>query len=82
MEGILLQSEEGDYTAYEAIENIEQDILLYSEVTGMCNWLGNAILVFKESLSSGETEVVPFEYNANDLATKGAFRTKFEEPTT
>jgi hypothetical protein len=82
LEGILLQSETGDYTAYETIENVEQDILLYSEVTGMCNWLGAAILIFKESLSSGEVEVVPFEYNANDLATKEAFRTKFEEPTT
>lgn len=80
LEGILLQSEEADYTAVEAIENVEQDILLYSEVTGMCNWLGDALLIFKESLSSGDTEVVPFEYNANDLSTKAAFRTKFEEP--
>ena len=82
LEGILLQSEVADYTAVEAIENTEQDILFYSEVTGMCIFFPNAILVFKEAISSGETETIPFEYDAEDLSTKSAFRTRFAEPTT
>lgn len=80
-EGTLLQSEIADYTAVEAIENIEQDIFVYSEVTGMCIFLPNAILVFNEAVSSGDTEVIPFVYDAEDLATKAAFRDRFQEPT-
>jgi len=81
IEGVLLQSKTADYTAYEAIENIEQDIFLYSEVTGACIFLPEAILVFKEAVSSGDVETVPFEYDAEDLATKAAFRDRFDEPT-
>jgi len=80
LEGILIQSEVGDYTAYETIENIEQDILFYSEVTGMCIFFPEAILVFNESISSGDVETIPFAYDAEDLATKAAFRSRFEEP--
>ena len=82
IEGILLQSAAEDFTAYEAIENIEQDIFIYSEVSEMCIFLPNAILIFKESVSSGDTETVPFEYDAENLATKAAFRDRFAEPTT
>lgn len=81
IEGVLLQSAEGDYTAYEAIENVEQDILIYSEVSEMCIFLPEALLVFKEAVSSGDTETVPFEYDAENLATKAAFRDRFAEPT-
>jgi len=81
LEGVLLQSAEADYDAYEAIENIEQDIFLYSEVSGQCIFLPEAILVFKEAVSSGDIETIPFEYDATDLATKDAFRDRFEEPT-
>ena len=80
LEGVLLQSEDGDYTAYETIENVEQDIFLYSEVTGMCIFYPEAILVFKEAISSGDVETIPFEYDAEDLATKATFRSRFEEP--
>lgn len=80
LEGVLLQTEVADYTAYEAIENIAQDILLYAEVTGKCIFLPNALVFFKESVVSGEVEAVPFEYNAKNLATKAAFRSRFEEP--
>jgi len=82
IEGILLQSAAEDFTAYEAIENIEQDLFFYSEVSGMCIFLPNAILIFNESVSSGDTETVPFEYDAENLATKAAFRDRFEEPLT
>src|SRR3972149_7181934 len=81
LEGILLQSEAADYTAFEAIENIAQDIFIYSEVTGMCIFLPEAILAFSEAVSSGEVETVPFVYDAENLATKAAFRDRFEEPT-
>lgn len=81
LEGVLLQTLEADYDAYEAIENIEQDIFLYSEVTGQCIFLPEAILVFKEAVSSGDVESIPFEYDAEDLATKATFRDRFEEPT-
>jgi hypothetical protein len=81
LEGVLLQSAVADYTAYEAIENIEQDIFIYSEVSEMCIFLPNAILVFKEAVSSGDTETIPFEYDAENLATKAAFRDRFAEPT-
>jgi hypothetical protein len=80
LEGTLLQSEDADYTAYEAIENIDQDIFLYSEVTGMCIFLGNALLVFLEAISSGDVESVPFTYDKTDMATKATFRSRFEEP--
>ena len=81
IEGVLLQTLEADYDAYEAIENIEQDIFIYSEVTGQCIFLPEAILVFNEAVTSGEVETVPFSYDAEDLATKAAFRDRFEEPT-
>lgn len=81
LEGTLLQSTAADYTAYEAIENVDQDILLYSEVTLMCIFLPNALLVFLESISSGDVEAVPFTYDKTDMATKATFRTRFAEPT-
>lgn len=82
LEGILLQSAAADYTAYETIENTEQDVLIYSEVSQMVIFVPNAILIFKEAVSSGDVETVPFEYDAEDLATKDAFRDRFAEPTT
>lgn len=80
LEGILLQSEVADYTAVEVIEDIEQDTLFYSEISRMCIFFPNAILTFKEAVSSGETENIPFEYEAEDLANKATFRTRFDEP--
>jgi hypothetical protein len=80
LEGVLLQTDVADYTAVELIEDIEQDILFYSEISGMCIFFPYAILTFKEAVSSGETENIPFEYEAEDLANKAAFRARFQEP--
>lgn len=82
LEGILLQTEASDYSAYEAIENVLQDIFLYDEVTGRCIFFPNALMVFAEAVVSGEIETVPFRYEATDLPTKAAFRDRFLEPTT
>ena len=79
--GVLLQSEPGDYTAYESIENIKQDILLYAQNEKMCIFVPNALLLFEEAVKSGETETVPFVYEADNVAAKSDFRTRFAEPT-
>lgn len=81
MEGILLQSEPGDYTAYETIEGTAQDILLYSETRGRCVFYPNLVLYFDEQVNSGETESVPFTASVENAATKAAIRTRFAEPT-
>ena len=79
LEGILLQAEVADYTAYEAIEGVAQDVLLYSETTLKCIFYPSALLYFSEAVTSGETESVPFVYDAQNQATKAAFRTRFDE---
>jgi len=80
LKGTLLQSEVDDYTAVEAIENIKQDVLLYSEATGMCIFYPNAILEFQEAVKSGDVEKIPFVYEAENLSAKSDFRTRFAEP--
>ena len=82
LEGTLIETEAANYTYYEAIENAEEDLFLYSEVSEMCIFFANGILVFGENLVSGETENIPFYYEASDLATKAAFRDRFAEPLT
>jgi len=39
-----------------------------------------ALLSFKEEMVSGEVEGIAFEYEAQNLATKLAFRDRFAEP--
>jgi hypothetical protein len=80
LEFILLQSTPTDFTAYEAIEGVSQDLFFYSEVSEMCIFVPTAILSFKESMVSGEIESIPAEWNATNLATKAAFRDRFAEP--
>ena len=80
LEFLLLQTEAADFTAYEAFEGIAQDLFFYSEVSDMCIFIPNAILIFKESVVSGEIESIPVEWNATNLATKAAFRDRFAEP--
>ncbi len=80
-EGILLQSEPGDYTAYETIENVKQDILLYAQSTKQCIFFPNALLAFEEAVTSGETESVPFSFEAENVGSKSDFRTRFAEST-
>lgn len=82
LEFLLNQSEPADYTAYEAIENVSQDVLFYSEVTGVCIWFGAVLLGFNEDITSGEVETVLGVADKKDAATKAAFRTRFAEPTT
>lgn len=82
LEGVLLDTEPANYTYIEAIENVEQDLFLYSEISEVCIFFANGILVFAENLTSGEVENIPFYYEAQDLATKAAFRDRFAEPTT
>lgn len=79
LEGVLLQSGSADYTNYEGIEDIEQDILLVSEEIAI--FFPNAILTFDEGISSGDTEAIPFKYEAENLASKAEFRTRFAVPT-
>lgn len=80
LKGTLLQSEVEDYTAVEAIENKKQDVLLYSEDTGMCIFYPNAILEFQEAVKSGDVEKIPFVYEAENLSSKSDFRTRFKRP--
>jgi len=82
LEFLLLQSLAADYTDYEALEGIAQDLFFYSEVSEMCIFVPNAILTFKESTISGEVQSMQAEWNANNLATKLAFRDRFAEPLT
>jgi len=79
LEGLLLQAEIADYTAYETIEGVKQDVLYYSETTLKCIFYPEALLYFSEAVTSGETETVPYVYNALNLPTKAAFRTRFDE---
>ncbi len=82
LEGILLQAEIVDYTAYEAIDGVPQDILLYSETTEKCIIYLIAKLYFQEAVISGETETVPFTYDKKNIVVKTAFRIRFDEPET
>ena len=82
LEFILLQSLEADYTAYEAIENIAQDIFLYDEVGQKCLFIPNTLLFFAESVVSGDVEAIPAKYEADNKSTKASFRTRFTEPLT
>ncbi len=81
LKGTLLQSEVEDYTAVETIEGKKQDVLLYSEDTGMCIFYPEAILEFQEAVKSGDIEKIPFIYEAENLGSKSDFRTRFKEPT-
>lgn len=79
LEGLLLQSKPADYTAYEAIENTEQDVILVS--SDVCIFLGEAVLDFGEAVVSGEVETVPFKFEKEGMANKSSFRTRFLIPT-
>jgi len=80
LEFTLLQSMEADYTAYEAIENIAQDILIVDETLSRAIYLPNALLFFGESVLSGDIEAVPAKYEAENLSAKSDFRTRFAIP--
>jgi len=79
-EWLLNQSSVADYTSYEAIEGIDQDILLLSENGLVGIFLPAAILTFKEAVTSGEIETIPCEYEAEGLAAKADFRTRYVVP--
>jgi len=80
VEFTLAQSEVADYTAAEAIENVDQDIFLYSEGTGRCIFIPNALLFFGEAVTGGEVEKMPAIYEKT-VSNKADFRTRFSEPT-
>ena len=80
VEFTLGQSLTADYTAYEAIENIAQDLFIYDATSGMCIFIPNALLFFGESVTSGEVERIPAIYEKT-VAAKVDFRTRFDEPT-
>ena len=80
LEFLLLQSMAADYTDYETIEGVAQDLLFFSEVGDMVIFVPNAILSFKESTVSGEIQSMQAEWNATNLGTKLAFRDRFAEP--
>lgn len=82
VEALLLQTEATNYAELEAIENIEQDWLLYAEDAGRVIFFGNAIAAIEEDLTSGETEKMPLKIEKENFANKAAFRTRFAEPTT
>jgi hypothetical protein len=77
LEFLLLQSEISDYNSYEAIEGIEKDVLIYSEVSKMCVLYPSAVLNFNETVSSGETESIAAEYEMEDFTLKSQFRIRF-----
>ena len=81
LEFTLLQSEASDYTAYEAIENLAQDILIADTTNNRAIYIPNALLFFGESVVSGEVEAVPAKYEADNLSAKSDFRTRFAIPT-
>lgn len=80
-ECVLLQSEPADYTSYETIENVEQDLLIYSTANSKAIFVPNAILSFDESVISGETEAVTARYESANVLSKAAFRTRFAIPS-
>lgn len=82
IEGVLLQTQAADFTEYESLENVSQDYLFYSEVSDITIFVPTALLSFKEEMVSGEVEGIAFEWNAQNLATKLAFRDRFAEPLT
>ncbi len=81
LEFTLLQSEKTDYDAYEAIENIAQDILLVDETNLRVLFIPSALLFFGESVVSGDVEAIPAKYEAENLSEKSDFRTRFAIPT-
>lgn len=81
LEGLLNQATVADYTAYEAIEGIEQDLLLVSHQGDVAIFLPNAILTFEEAVEGGGVETVPFKYELEGAAQKSDFRTRFAIPT-
>ena len=80
LEGVLLQSDPTDYTAYETIENVEQDILFLSQDGQVALFFPNATLFFEETVSGGDTEAIPFSYEVENLTQKSDFRTRFAVP--
>jgi len=80
IEGVLLQTQAADFTDYETLENLSQDYLFYSEVSDITIFVPTALLSFKEEMVSGEVEGIAFEWEAQNLATKSAFRDRFAEP--
>jgi len=80
VEGILLQTKSANYTAYETIEGVAQDLLIYSESSQKAIFIPNAILRFNESVVSGETENVPFVFEKENFQNKSDFRTRFDIP--
>jgi len=80
MEGILLQTAAEDYEAIETIKNKETDILLLSHAGDSVIFYPAAILAFGESVVSGETEAIPFSYEAEGLESEEQFRRRLALP--
>ena len=80
LEFTLLQSEVADYTNYETIENVEQDLLVYDSITKIVIFLPNALLAFLENVSSGNIEEIPASCE-KVVTSKSDFRKRFAEPT-
>ena len=82
VEFVLLQTQVADYTAYEAIENVAQDILLVDETNLVFIFFPNALCWFGENVVSGETESVPAKFEKEGITSKSDFRTRGAIPTT
>lgn len=81
VEAIGLQSAITDYTALEAIEGVDQDLLFVDDVTNRAIFVGEIAPYFDEEATGGETETINLLAEKEGLASKSAFRTRFDIPT-
>lgn len=81
LEGEILQSDEAMYTELTGIENTNIDLLITDEVTNKAVFFPTVRLFFLESITSGETEIIPFVYEKENFSVKSDFRTHFDIPT-
>ena len=81
LEAEIIQTEPADYTELEGIEGAEEDLFLYSEVSGQCIFLPEWIPYFKTQVTGGETEVIVLTANKTNQSAKTALKDLFAEPT-
>ena len=76
----LLQTDPEDYAAYETIEGTEQDFLLVDTVNQNAIFIEQQTPYFEEAVSGGDTEFIPMLIEAENVADKSDFRTRFAIP--
>jgi hypothetical protein len=80
LEGVGLQSAITDYSAYEAIEGVDQDFLFIDTVTSRCVFFPSLKPYFDEESEGGSVETISFLAEKEGLANKAAFRTRYDIP--